>query len=107
MRLPSRMRFSERTGFPAFASLPPGKADGLLVASDPVFSRQRERIIALVVVAALAATIAGGPPVAAISATCWRTRSAASSGRRSLSAQRYSMAGARPDHPISGHRLQA
>jgi putative ABC transport system substrate-binding protein len=31
----------------AFANLPPGKPDGLLIASDPQFSQQRERIIAL------------------------------------------------------------
>jgi len=31
----------------AFTSLPPGRADGLLIASDPLFAHHRERIIAL------------------------------------------------------------
>jgi hypothetical protein len=52
------------------------------------------RTIGIVEVAALAATAEEGPPAATITATRWRTRSAANSGSRSYSfcAQRYSIA---------------
>jgi len=53
--------------------------------------------IGIVVVAALAASVAGVPPVT-ITFTPWRTKSAAIEGNRSLwsSAQRYSMITLRP-----------
>jgi len=51
-------------------------------------------MVGIVVVAALAANAEEMPPVAAITATCRRTNSAASAGSRSTSpsAQRYSTA---------------
>ena len=52
------------------------------------------KTIGIVVVAALAASAEGMPPVVTITATWRRTRSAASAGSRSYrpSAQRYSIA---------------
>ena len=51
------------------------------------------KTMGVVVVAALAASAEGGPPVAAMTATLRETRSAARAGNRSYrpSAQRYSM----------------
>jgi len=52
------------------------------------------KTMGIVMVAALAAKAEGVPPVAAMTATCRRTNSAASAGSRSYwtSAQRYSIA---------------
>ena len=74
-------------------TLPPGRlrleTSPILIGSAPVLNTT-----GMVVVAFFAARLDGGPPTAAMTLTLRRTRSAASSGNRSVlpSAQRYSMA---------------
>ena len=72
-------------------TLPPGRAR-LATRPSPTGSAAFAITMGMVVVAFFAAN-AGGPPVATIRSTLRRTRSAASSGRRSsfCSANRYSM----------------
>jgi len=73
--------------------LPPGRAR-LATRPSRTGSSATTKTMGIVVVAALAAKAERGPPVAAMTATCRRTNSAASAGSRSYwpSAQRYSFA---------------
>ena len=73
--------------------LPPGRAR-LATRPSLTGSSAALKTMGVVVVTALTANAEGAPPLVAITATCRRTSSAASSGRRSycLSAQRYSIA---------------
>ena len=63
--------------------LPPGRAR-LATRPSLTGSSPTAKTMGIVVVAALAANAAGVPPIVAITATCRRTRSAASAGSRSI-----------------------